>query len=114
MTEPSGKRSSKRREKGGKERERGGNKREKKGTKKRRKQKNLLTRYVGLSTSFLYKIGALKSVKQLYLVLRKTCITHYFVYRLTVIKHHTGNIGLALKQACLQTLSVPNDFCALQ
>lgn len=53
MTEPLGKRSSKRKEKGG-------NKREKKGTKKRKKQKNLLTRYVGLSTSFLYKIRALK------------------------------------------------------
>lgn len=60
MTEPSGKRSSKRMEKGGNKREKGGNKREKKGTKKRRKQKNLLTRYVGLSTSFLYKIRALK------------------------------------------------------
>jgi hypothetical protein len=60
MTEPSGKRSSKRREKGGKKREKGGNKRGKKGTTKRRKQKNLLTRYVGLSTSFLYKIRALK------------------------------------------------------
>mgnify|MGYP006987736062 CR=1 FL=1 len=53
MTEPSGKRNSKRREKEE-------NKREKKGTKKRKKQKNLLTRYVGLSTSFLYKIRALK------------------------------------------------------
>lgn len=57
MTEPSGKRSSKRREKGGNKREKKGNK---KGTTKRRKQKNLLTRYVGLSTSFLYKIRALK------------------------------------------------------
>ena len=60
MTEPFGKRCSKRREKGGNKREKGGNKREKKGTKKRRKQKSLLTRYVGLSTSFLYKIRALK------------------------------------------------------
>lgn len=60
MTEPSGKRSSKRREKGGNKREKEENKREKKGTKKRKKQKNLLTRYVGLSTSFLYKIRALK------------------------------------------------------
>lgn len=51
MTEPSGKRSSKRMEKGGNKREKGGNK--KKGNKK-----NLLTRYVGLSTSFLYKIRA--------------------------------------------------------
>lgn len=56
MTEPSGKRSSKRKEKGG-------NKREKKGEKrnnKKKETKNLLTRYVGLSTSFLYKIRALK------------------------------------------------------
>lgn len=69
MTEPSGKRSSKRKEKGGNKRETKGRKREKKGTTKRRKQKNLLTHYVGLSTSFLYKIRALKkSVKLLYLV----------------------------------------------
>lgn len=57
MTEPSGKRSCKRREKGG-------NKMEKKGRKKEQQKegnkKNLLTRYVGLSTSFLYKIRALK------------------------------------------------------
>lgn len=59
MTEPSGKRSSKRREKGGKK-GREEEKKGKKGTKKRKKQKNLLTRYVGLSTSFLYKIRALK------------------------------------------------------
>lgn len=56
MTEPSGKTSSKRREKGGNIREK---KRNKKGTKKK-ETKNLLTRYVGLSTSFLYKIRALK------------------------------------------------------
>lgn len=55
MTEPSGKTSSKRREKGGNIREKKGRK---KGTKK--EGKNLLTRYVGLSTSFLYKIRALK------------------------------------------------------
>ena len=110
MTEPSGKRSSKRREKGGNKREKKGKQKGEKRNKKRRKQKNLLTRYVGLSTSFLYKIRALKSVKLLYLVLRKTCITHNLVYRLAVIKHHTGDIGLALKQA----LSMPNYFCALQ
>lgn len=56
MTEPSGKTSSKRREKGGNIREKKGRK---KGTKKK-ETKNLLTRYVGLSTSFLYKIRALK------------------------------------------------------
>lgn len=53
MTEPFGKRSSKRKDKGG-------NKREKEGRKKEGNKKNLLTRYVGLSTSFLYKIRALK------------------------------------------------------
>lgn len=60
MTEPSGKTSSKRREKGGNIREKKGTKKEGKKKEKRRKQKNLLTRYVGLSTSFLYKIRALK------------------------------------------------------
>lgn len=60
MTEPSGKTSSKRREKGGNIREKKGEKKEQKKKEKRRKQKNLLTRYVGLSTSFLYKIRALK------------------------------------------------------
>lgn len=64
MTEPSGKTSSKRREKGGNIREKKGRKKgekkEQKKKEKRRKQKNLLTRYVGLSTSFLYKIRALK------------------------------------------------------
>lgn len=64
MTEPSGKTSSKRREKGGNIREKKGRKKgRKKGTKKEGKKKetkNLLTRYVGLSTSFLYKIRALK------------------------------------------------------
>lgn len=60
MTEPSGKTSSKRREKGGNIREKKGRKKGTKKEGKRRKQKNLLTRYVGLSTSFLYKIRALK------------------------------------------------------
>ena len=61
MTEPSGKTSSKRREKGGNIREKKGRKkRNKKRRKKEGNKKNLLTRYVGLSTSFLYKIRALK------------------------------------------------------
>lgn len=46
--------------KGIKEEIKGRKKGEKKGTTKGRKQKNLLTRYVGLSTSFLYKIRVLK------------------------------------------------------
>lgn len=60
MTEPSGKTSSKRREKGGNIREKKGRKKGTKKEGKKKETKNLLTRYVGLSTSFLYKIRALK------------------------------------------------------
>lgn len=52
MTEPSGKTSSKRREKGGNIREKKGRKKGTKKEGKKKETKNLLTRYVGLSTSF--------------------------------------------------------------
>lgn len=53
MTEPSGKRSSKRREKGGKKRERGGKKREKRNDKKK-ETKKLVDTLCGLVNKFFY------------------------------------------------------------